>query len=118
MTGIRGSWSGELDSDWLKTVILSSDWFIMSNTVFLLVRMVEELGIKCRTVASVHSVRCAAIGPWSADNSLLLKHFSLQNVLNNMSDNRKLYKQSVAKPGNIRRANIVNTSLASHASKL
>lgn len=80
--------------------------------------MVEELGIKCRTVASVHSVRCAAIGPWSADNSLLLKHFTLQNVLNNMSDNRKLYRQSVARAGNIHRPNIVNTSQSSHASEL
>ena len=62
-----------------------------------LVRLIEELGIKCRTVACVHSIRCAALGPWTTDHSLLVKQINLQTVLNNMSVNRKLYKEFIAR---------------------
>ena len=72
-----------------------------------LVRLVEELAIKCRTVASVHSVRCAALGPWTAHNALLFKHIDLQNVLNNISDNRKIHREFLAKPGNLYSPNIM-----------
>ena len=71
-----------------------------------LVRLVEELAIKCKTVASVHSVRCAALGPWSADSALLYKHLDLQNVLNNISHNRNIHREFLAKPGNLYSANI------------
>ena len=72
-----------------------------------LVRLVEELAIKCRTVASVHSVRCAALGPWTAADSLLFKHIDLQNVLNNISDNRKIHREFLSKPGNLYTPNII-----------
>ena len=72
-----------------------------------LVRLVEELAIKCRTVASVHSVRCAALGPWTANDALLFKHMDLQNVLNNISDNRKIHREFLAKPGNLYSPNIM-----------
>ena len=62
-----------------------------------LVRLVEELAIKCRTVASVHSKRCTTLGAWTAGNSLLFIHIDLQNVKNNTSDNRKIHRESIAK---------------------
>ena len=63
-----------------------------------LVTLVQEVAIKCKTVCHVTSIRCAALGPWIPDHALLHKHLSLQNVLNNISDNRKLYKEYVSKP--------------------
>ena len=59
-----------------------------------LVRLVEEIGLKCKTVAHVTDIRCAAVGPFTSDESLLIKHLSLQNVLNNISDNRKLWREA------------------------
>jgi len=59
------------------------------------VQLVQEVALKCKTVCHVHSVRCAALGPWTADSTLLAKHLSLQNILNNISDNRKLYKKFI-----------------------
>ena len=72
-----------------------------------LVRLVEELAIKCRTVASVHSVRCTALGPWTAGDSMLFKHIDLKNVLNNISENRKIHREFLARPGNLFSPNIM-----------
>ena len=63
-----------------------------------LVTLVQEIAIKCKTVCHVTSIRCAALGPWNTDHALLHKHLSLQNVLNNISENRRLYKEFIAKP--------------------
>ena len=71
-----------------------------------IVRLVEEVALKCRTVAHVSSIRCSALGPWTADSALLSKHVSLQNVLDNISVNRKLYKEFLAKPRSIFNSNI------------
>ena len=71
-----------------------------------IVRMIEEIGLKCRTVAHVSSIRCAAIGPWTTEDALLQKQLSLQNILDNISDNRKMYKQFVRKKGGLYTPNI------------
>jgi len=59
-----------------------------------LVKLVEEIGLKCKTVAHVTGIRCAAVGPFTSNESLLIKHISLQHVLNNISDNRKLCREA------------------------
>ena len=71
-----------------------------------LVDLVEEVGLKCKTVCHVHSVRCAALGPWTADTTLLAKELTLQNILNNISQNRRLYRQFIAQPGKLYNSNI------------
>ena len=71
-----------------------------------IVRLVEEVALKCRTVAHVSSIRCSGLGPWTADSALLSKHVSLQNVLDNISVNRRLYKEFLAKPRSIFNSNI------------
>jgi len=57
------------------------------------VRLVEEIAVKCRTVAHCHGIRCSNVGPFISSGCLLPKYISLQNVLNNISDNRKLMRQ-------------------------
>ena len=71
-----------------------------------LVDLVAEVGLKCKTVCHVHSVRCGALGPWTADTTLLPKELTLQNILNNISQNRRLYRQYIAKPGGLYNSNI------------
>ena len=71
-----------------------------------LVDLVAEVGLRCKTVCHVHSVRCAALGPWLADTTLLAKELTLQNILNNISQNRRLYKQYIAQPGGLHNSNI------------
>jgi len=71
-----------------------------------LVRLIEEIAIKCRTVAHVSQISCAALGPWTKDQTLLHKQLTLQNVLNNISDNRKIYREFIAKPHGIFRTNV------------
>jgi len=65
-----------------------------SDTQEYLVRMVEEIGLKCKTVAHVTGIRCSALGPFTTNESLLIKHINLQNILNNISDNRKLWRET------------------------
>jgi len=60
-----------------------------------IVQLVEEIGLQCKTVAHTHSIRCAAVGPYTSNESLLLKHLNLQHVLDNISDNRKLFKNTL-----------------------
>ena len=71
-----------------------------------LVDLVEEIGLKCKTVCHVHSIRCAALGPWTADTTLLPKELTLQHILNNISQNRRLYRQFIAQPGQSYNSNI------------
>ena len=71
-----------------------------------IVQLVQEVALKCKTVCHVHSLRCAAFGPWTADTTLLGKQLNLQDILNNISDNRKIYKQHVAKPHGLFTSNI------------
>jgi len=59
--------------------------------------LVEEIGLQCKTVAHTHSIRCAAVGPFTSKESLLVKHLTLQHVLDNISDNRKLYNNTLSK---------------------
>lgn len=47
-------------------------------------------------------IRLAQHGWWTCDHALLHKHWTLQHVLNNMSDNRKLIR---ANGGLVQRAN-------------
>jgi len=58
-----------------------------------LVRLIEELGLKVKSCASVTSIRCAAVGPFTSSEGLLPKHFTLQHMLNNMSDNKKMLRE-------------------------
>ena len=71
-----------------------------------LVDLTEEIALKCKTVCHVHSVRCAALGPWTADTTLLTKELTLQNILNNISQNRRLYRQFISQPGKLYNSNI------------
>ena len=71
-----------------------------------LVDLVAEVGLKCKTVCHVHSVRCGALGPWTADTTLLPKELTLQNILNNISQNRRLYRQYISQAGGLHKSNI------------
>ena len=64
-----------------------------------LVQLVQEVALKCKTVCHLHSIRCGALGPWTAASSLLSRQFTLQDVLHNISDNRKIYRENISKPG-------------------
>eukprot|EP00090_Calanus_glacialis_P007477 TRINITY_DN15907_c0_g1_i1.p1 TRINITY_DN15907_c0_g1~~TRINITY_DN15907_c0_g1_i1.p1 ORF type:complete len:351 (-),score=129.59 TRINITY_DN15907_c0_g1_i1:41-1093(-) len=66
----------------------------MDNKQEYLVRLVEEIGLKVKTVAHTSSLRCAAVGPFTSTESLLPKHINLQHVLDNISDNRKLFNKT------------------------
>jgi len=54
-----------------------------------LLTLVQEIGIKCKTVAQIHKIRCVSVGPWGPDQALLAKHCNLQNVLDNIASNRE-----------------------------
>ena len=54
------------------------------------VRLVEEIAVKCKTVGHTVGLRCAAVGPWTAEHSLLHKQVRLQQVLDNININRQL----------------------------
>lgn len=58
-----------------------------------LINLVQEIGVRCKTVAQVHSVRCAAVGPWTSDQALLLKHWTLDHLLASMGDNKKIIRK-------------------------
>lgn len=58
-----------------------------------LVDLVEEVGLRCRTVAQVHSMRCVGVGPWTTESSLLHKHWTLEYLLASISDNRRVVER-------------------------
>jgi len=59
-----------------------------------IVKLLEEIGLKCKTVAHTTGIRCAAVGPFTSRECLLVKHLNLQDVLDNISDNRKLFRET------------------------
>lgn len=58
-----------------------------------LLDLVQEIGVRCKTVAQVHRVRCVGVGPWGTEPALLFKHWTLEHLLASMADNRKIVKQ-------------------------
>ena len=46
-----------------------------------------ELGLKLRTNAVLNGLQLVRYGPFTAENSLLLKHVNLENVLHNIYHN-------------------------------
>jgi hypothetical protein len=57
-----------------------------------LLDLVQEVAARLRTVATVHSVSCTAVGPWGTDRALLRKHWGLEHVLASMADSRALVR--------------------------
>ena len=49
-----------------------------------------ELGLKMRTNAVLNSLQLVKYGPYSTENSLLLKHVDLENVVHNMVQNHEV----------------------------
>merc|ERR1719318_95716 len=66
----------------------------MNDKQAYIVRLVEEIGLKVKTVAHTSGIRCAAVGPFTSTEALLPKHITLQHVLDNISDNRKLFNET------------------------
>ena len=56
---------------------------------------VTDIGFRLNTNATATSIRCLRSGPFHADQSLLLKELTLENVLNNIIDNQKLVDENI-----------------------
>ncbi|RWS23452.1 putative tRNA pseudouridine synthase 2-like protein [Leptotrombidium deliense] len=58
------------------SVINEDDYFIAS--------LVNDIGLKCKTNAVLHSVRCTRYGSFTVDHCLLEKHCTVENVIENL----------------------------------
>ena len=56
--------------------------------------LMTELAWRLKTTAVCHSVRCIRHGFFTLDNALLFKHLNLENVLNNMYENKALIESN------------------------
>jgi tRNA U55 pseudouridine synthase TruB len=54
--------------------------------------LVSELGLQLKTNAVCRSIRCIRYGYFTLDHALLLKHVTLENVLRNMNDLKKIIR--------------------------
>jgi len=78
--------------------------FIGHDHTFLL-DLVSEIGLRLRTHAHVTRLRCAQVGHFGADQTMLAHQFSLQNALSNIGQNHKIFK---SKKPHLKRSNFVS----------
>ena len=60
----------------------------INESPIYLAELCAELGLKLRTNAVLDRLHLLRYGPFSSENSLLLKHVNLQNILYNINDNQ------------------------------
>ena len=59
----------------------------INESPIYLAEFAAELGLKLRTNAVLNGLQLVRYGPFSTENSLLLKHVNLENVLHNIYHN-------------------------------
>eukprot|EP00093_Oithona_nana_P010964 10964.XXX_314233_311586_1 [CDS] Oithona nana genome sequencing. len=60
----------------------------INESPIYLAELCAELGLKLRTNAVLDRLHLLRYGPFTSENSLLLKHLNLQNILYNINDNQ------------------------------
>uniref|UniRef100_A0A0V0GD68 Putative pseudouridine synthase n=1 Tax=Triatoma dimidiata TaxID=72491 RepID=A0A0V0GD68_TRIDM len=58
-----------------------------------LMALIHSIGLKLRSAATCTAIHCIRHSFFNLDSALLKKHWTLQNVMKNLVDNRKLIKQ-------------------------
>lgn len=66
------------------------------NDIFL-AEMIHNIGIAMRSAAICTSIRLFEHGPFKVENALLLKHWTLENVIENIYNNNLVYNQFIEK---------------------
>lgn len=72
-----------------------------------ILQLIQEIGVQLHSVAHCTGIRCVRYGQFNVDDSLLRKHWTLQGVLTNMTECRKLLR----KYPNMRMQKKVNVSV-------
>lgn len=55
-------------------------------------QVIHDIGLKLKTVAVCTQMRCIRHGPWTLEYALLRKHWSLENIINNINKSSHLMK--------------------------
>jgi tRNA U55 pseudouridine synthase TruB len=66
---------------------------VINETDEYLATLIHELGLKLNTVAACSKIHCVKYGPFELNRALLVKHWTLDNIIANLRENASILKE-------------------------